>query len=70
MERVVRVLALSLLPAVALAGELQDDLKARRARVMEAIGPESILVHWSAPTAGLLARRGLRVPPGQRPCCT
>lgn len=31
------------------AGELQDDLRARRARVMEAIGPESLLVHWSAP---------------------
>jgi Xaa-Pro aminopeptidase len=34
---------------LAAAGELQDDLKARRARVMEAIGPESVLVHWSAP---------------------
>ena len=40
----------SLLPAAALAGELQDDLKARRARVMEALGPETVLVHWSAPT--------------------
>jgi Xaa-Pro aminopeptidase len=35
---------------LATAGELQDDLRARRARVMEAIGPESILVHWSAPS--------------------
>ncbi len=36
-------------PAVAAAGELQDDLRARRARVMQALGPESVLVHWSAP---------------------
>ena len=50
MKRVVRAVALVLVPAAALAGELQDDLKARRARVMEAIGPESVLVHWSAPT--------------------
>jgi Xaa-Pro aminopeptidase len=50
MKRVLRAAALVLLPAAALAGELQDDLKARRARVMEAIGPESVLVHWSAPT--------------------
>ncbi len=34
---------------VATAGELQDDLKARRARVMEALGPETVFVHWSAP---------------------
>lgn len=33
----------------AAAGELQDDLRERRARVMNAIGPESVLVHWSAP---------------------
>jgi Xaa-Pro aminopeptidase len=51
MKRVVRAvpLALALVPATALAGELQDDLRARRARVMDAIGPESVLVHWSAP---------------------
>lgn len=35
--------------ALAAAGELQDDLRARRARVMEALGPETMLVHWSAP---------------------
>ena len=50
MRRVVRAMTLALVPAAALAGELQDDLKARRARVMEAIGPETVLVHWSAPT--------------------
>jgi len=50
MRSVVRAVTLALLPAVALSGELQDDLKARRARVMEAIGSESVLVHWSAPT--------------------
>jgi Xaa-Pro aminopeptidase len=41
--------ALLLSVPLASAGELQDDLRARRARVMEAIGPESVLVHWSAP---------------------
>jgi Xaa-Pro aminopeptidase len=42
--------ALLLGAPLATAGELQDDLKARRARVMESIGPESVLVHWSAPS--------------------
>ena len=50
MKGVVRAVVFALVPSAALAGELQDDLKARRARVMEAIGPESVLVHWSAPT--------------------
>jgi Xaa-Pro aminopeptidase len=35
--------------SAALAGPLQDDLKARRARVMEALGPEAIAIFWSAP---------------------
>jgi Xaa-Pro aminopeptidase len=44
-------LAAGLLIAAPLAsgGELQDDLRARRARVMEALGPDSLIVHWSAP---------------------
>jgi Xaa-Pro aminopeptidase len=51
MGRVWRTLLLSAaVPMFAGAGELQDDLRARRARVMEALGPESVLVHWSAPT--------------------
>ena len=50
MGRLTRGVALALLPAAAAAGELQDDLRARRARVMDALGPESILVHWSAPS--------------------
>src|SRR5262245_51188418 len=33
----------------AVAGEFQDDLRARRARVMERLGPEAILILWSAP---------------------
>jgi Xaa-Pro aminopeptidase len=32
------------------AGEWQDDLKARRARLMEKLGPDALLVVWSAPT--------------------
>src|SRR5262245_4372943 len=43
------VLLAVLLAAPALAGEFQDDLKARRARVMERLSPESLLILWSAP---------------------
>jgi Xaa-Pro aminopeptidase len=43
-------LALVIAPALALAGPLQDDLKARRARAMERLGPETIAIFWSAPT--------------------
>jgi Xaa-Pro aminopeptidase len=50
MRRAWRALLLAVgVPALGGAGELQDDLRARRARVMEALGPESVLVHWSAP---------------------
>src|SRR5256885_5241661 len=35
--------------AGARASELSDDLKARRARVMEKLGPDAILILWSAP---------------------
>ena len=31
------------------ASELSDDLKARRTRVMEKLGPDSMLILWSAP---------------------
>jgi Xaa-Pro aminopeptidase len=36
-------------PLPSLGGPLQDDLKARRARLMEALGPEAIAIFWSAP---------------------
>src|SRR5438046_647152 len=32
------------------ASEFSDDLAARRARVMERLGPDAMLVLWSAPT--------------------
>ncbi len=32
------------------ASELSDDLKARRARLMDALGPDALIVLWSAPT--------------------
>ncbi len=35
---------------LAIAGPLQDDLKARRARAMEQLGPETLAIFWSAPT--------------------
>ncbi len=38
------------LTTAARANELTDDLGARRARVMERLGPETMLVLWSAPT--------------------
>jgi Xaa-Pro aminopeptidase len=34
----------------AVAGEFQDDLKARRSRVLERLGNESMLILWSAPS--------------------
>lgn len=44
------VLALSILaPQASAAGPLQDDLKARRARAMEQLGPEAMAIFWSAP---------------------
>ena len=51
----VRILALTLITLVSLAnavlaGPLQDDLKARRARLMERLTPQSLAIVWSAPT--------------------
>ena len=51
----VRILALALVTLVSVAnavaaGPLQDDLKARRARVMERLTPQSLAIVWSAPT--------------------
>jgi Xaa-Pro aminopeptidase len=49
-RRAVFVTALALLAvAAARASELSDDLKARRARVMDALGPDALLVVSSAP---------------------
>ena len=48
--RTLSVVMLVLLPVTASqAADFQDDLKARRARVMQELGPESILIVWSAP---------------------
>ncbi|HEV2986222.1 MAG TPA: aminopeptidase P N-terminal domain-containing protein [Vicinamibacterales bacterium] len=44
-------LALVTIATLARANELGDDLKARRARVMERLGSDALLVLWSAPTA-------------------
>ena len=35
--------------SAAWAGPLQDDLKARRARAMEKLGPDALAIFWSAP---------------------
>ena len=35
--------------SAAAAGPLQDDLKARRARAMERLGPDALAIFWSAP---------------------
>jgi Xaa-Pro aminopeptidase len=43
------LLLLLLVPLGAQAGPLQDDLKARRARLMERLGPEAMAIFWSAP---------------------
>ena len=47
MTAVAGVLALA---ATAAAGPLQDDLAARRARLMEKLGPDAMAIVWSAPT--------------------
>ena len=41
--------AAAVLAGAAAASELSDDLRARRARVMERLGPDTILILWSAP---------------------
>jgi Xaa-Pro aminopeptidase len=41
------VLVLSVVSAA--AGSLQDDLKARRSRAMDKLGPEAVAIFWSAP---------------------
>src|SRR4051812_5309395 len=33
------------------ASDVSDDLKARRARVMDRVGPDALLILWSAPAA-------------------
>jgi Xaa-Pro aminopeptidase len=43
------VVCVVVLARVAAAGPLQDDLKARRARAMEKLGPEAVAIFWSAP---------------------
>ncbi|HEY3129696.1 MAG TPA: aminopeptidase P family protein [Acidobacteriota bacterium] len=43
------VVVFALRSVFASGGEFQDDLKARRARAMEQMGPQSMLVLWSAP---------------------
>lgn len=44
-------LALVFVSPVTFAGDLQDDLHARRARVMDELGPEAMLILWSAPVS-------------------
>ena len=43
------VICVTVLAVPAAAGEFQDDLAARRMRVMERLSPESMLIFWSAP---------------------
>jgi Xaa-Pro aminopeptidase len=50
-RRLAAIASLALLAAVsAYAGPLQDDLIARRSRVMEQLSPETLAIFWSAPT--------------------
>src|SRR4026207_2149177 len=52
-RRIVKATAFLLLAlaiaASARASELSDDLKGRRARLMEKLGPDAMLILWSAP---------------------
>ena len=47
---VLAAIALGLAATAAAAGPLQDDLAARRARLMEKLGPDALAIVWSAPT--------------------
>jgi len=49
MRRTVLALVCLATAAAAAAGPLQDDLKARRARAMERLGPDALAIFWSAP---------------------
>src|SRR6185295_19399808 len=50
--RLIVLVTLALIAAAtSRASELSDDLKARRARVMEKLGPDAIAILWSAPSA-------------------
>ena len=48
-RRSVLVFVVLAVAASARASEFSDDLKARRARVMEKLGPDAMLILWSAP---------------------
>jgi len=48
-KRTVLAAACLLVASAAAAGPLQDDLKARRTRAMERLGPEALAIFWSAP---------------------
>jgi len=50
LARVAAVLALFLGAPLARPGELTDDLRARRTALLEALAPETLFVHISAPT--------------------
>src|SRR5437016_2773504 len=54
---VVMLALVTLAVASARASELSDDLAARRARVMNALGPDTMLVVWSAPPHDRAATR-------------
>jgi Xaa-Pro aminopeptidase len=45
------LIVIAFIASSARASELSDDLKARRARVMEKLGPDAIAILWSAPGA-------------------
>src|SRR5919198_4490511 len=48
--RIAALLALIIsVPTLLAAGPLQDELKARRSRAMQALGPDTIAIFWSAP---------------------
>ncbi len=52
MTRVMTAMTVAVLTCTtpAMAGPLQDDLAARRARLMERLGPDTVAIVWSAPS--------------------
>ena len=55
-----------LVPTALTAGPLQDDLKARRAKLMERLGPDTLAIFWSAPTRVYSGDVDYEVPAGQQ----
>jgi hypothetical protein len=68
MQHLTFALALTLsMPLTSAAGPLQDDLVARRGKLMERLGPDTLAIFWSAPTRVYSGDVDYEYPPGEQP---